>query len=79
LPGLARDCHCRFPRVWAVLRPRFPAAHSNVQVRCVCHSATPAWRLSYTGGRRYSQGDRAGGFAARSGARKALTASCPIV
>ena len=34
----------RFPRVWAVLRPRFPAAHSNAQVRCVCHSATPAWR-----------------------------------
>jgi len=34
----------RFPRVWAVLRPRFPAAHSMLQVRCVCHSATPAWR-----------------------------------
>src|SRR6516164_242724 len=34
----------RFPRVWAVLRPWFPAAHSNAQVRCVCHSATPAWR-----------------------------------
>jgi hypothetical protein len=57
-PGLARDCHCRFPRLWAVLRPRFPAAHSNVQVRCVCHSATPAWRHSYSDGRAGRQADR---------------------
>jgi hypothetical protein len=45
----------RFPRVWAVLRPRFPAAHSNrVQVRCVCHSATPAWRAKLYPRRRES-------------------------
>jgi hypothetical protein len=25
LPGLARDCHCRFPRIWAVLHRRFPS------------------------------------------------------
>ena len=24
LPGLARDCHFRFPRIWAVLHRRFP-------------------------------------------------------
>jgi hypothetical protein len=23
-PGLARDCHFRFPRIWAVLHRRFP-------------------------------------------------------
>src|ERR1700720_3788578 len=23
-PGLARDCHLRFPRIWAVLHRRFP-------------------------------------------------------
>src|SRR5208337_3602645 len=28
-PGLARDCHCRFPRVWAVLHRRFPGEHSS--------------------------------------------------
>ena len=38
--GLPRP---RFPRVWAVLRPRFPEAHSKLlQVRCVYRSATPA-------------------------------------
>ena len=25
----------RFPRIWAVLRPAFPRAHSSSQVRCV--------------------------------------------
>jgi len=24
VPGLARDCHFRFPRIWAVLHRRFP-------------------------------------------------------
>jgi hypothetical protein len=34
--GLARDCHLeRFPRLWAVLQPRFPGVHSIAQVRCV--------------------------------------------
>jgi hypothetical protein len=34
----------RFPRIWAVLHRRFPGEHSSFsQVRCVCHSATPAW------------------------------------
>jgi len=28
-PGLARDCHCRFPRIWAVLHRRFPGEHSS--------------------------------------------------
>ena len=27
--GLARDCQSRFPRVWAVLHPRFPPEHSG--------------------------------------------------
>lgn len=47
--GLARDCHSeRFPRIWAVLHRRFPSEHSSLaQVRCVCHSATPAWRSDY--------------------------------
>src|SRR5882724_4726812 len=27
-PGLARDCHCRFPRFWAFLPPRFPGEPS---------------------------------------------------
>ena len=49
-PGLARDCHHRFPRIWAVLHHRFPDEHSSfTQVRCVCHSATPAWILSTAG------------------------------
>src|SRR5215469_6703030 len=35
----------RFPRIWAVLHRQFPGEHSSFsQVRCVCHSATPAWR-----------------------------------
>ena len=43
-PGLARDCHYRFPRIWAVLHRRFPGEHSSfAQVLSVCHSATPAW------------------------------------
>ena len=47
-PGLARDCHFRFPRIWAVLHRRFPGEHSSFpQVRCVCHSATPAWPIIY--------------------------------
>jgi hypothetical protein len=75
-PGLARDCHCRFPRVWAVLHPRFPAAHSNIQVRCVCHSATPAWRPSYTGRRAGRQAERPG---AAPGRKKGLDPSFPIV
>src|ERR1041384_3774635 len=34
----------RFPRIWAVLHRQFLGEHSSVaQVRCVCHSATPAW------------------------------------
>lgn len=33
--GSGSPCH-RFPRIWAVLRPAFPRAHSNAQVRCVC-------------------------------------------
>jgi hypothetical protein len=37
--GLPRE---RFPRIWAVLLLRFPGGHSNVQVRCVYRSATPA-------------------------------------
>jgi hypothetical protein len=28
-PGLARDCHVRFPRIWAVLHRRFPGEHSS--------------------------------------------------
>ena len=28
-PGLARDCHYRFPRIWAVLHRRFPGEHSS--------------------------------------------------
>ncbi len=50
LPGLARDCHFRFPRIWAVLHRRFPKrALKFPQVRSVCRSATPAWLviLSY--------------------------------
>jgi len=36
-PGLARDCHFRFPRIWAVLHRRFPGrALKFPQVRCVC-------------------------------------------
>ena len=43
-PGLARDCHYRFPRIWAVLHPRFPDEHSSFlkSVASAC-SATPAW------------------------------------
>ncbi len=38
----------RFPRIWAVLHRWFPGEHSSFsQVRCVCHSATPAWRSDY--------------------------------
>src|SRR6266478_6149354 len=29
-PGLARDCHCRFPRIRAVLHRRFPGEHSSL-------------------------------------------------
>ncbi len=28
-PGLARDCHYRVPRIWAVLLRRFPGEHSS--------------------------------------------------
>ena len=27
--GLARDFHCRVPRIWAVLHRRFPGKHSS--------------------------------------------------
>ena len=27
--GLARDCHCRVPRIWAVLHRWFPGEHSS--------------------------------------------------
>ena len=27
--GLVRDCHCRVPRIWAVLHRRFPGKHSS--------------------------------------------------
>jgi hypothetical protein len=33
-PGLARDCHFRFPRIWAVLHRRFPGEHSSF-LKCV--------------------------------------------
>src|SRR5262245_27243228 len=42
--GLGSGSPCdRVPRIWAVLHRRFPDEHSSFpQVRCVCHSATPA-------------------------------------
>jgi hypothetical protein len=45
LSGLARDCHLTgFPDFEQFCVPGFPRAHSNdLQVRCVYHSATPAY------------------------------------
>src|SRR5207245_1214220 len=44
--GLGSGSPCeRVPRIWAVLHRPFPGEHSSFpQVRCVCHSATPAER-----------------------------------
>lgn len=44
LPGLARDCQRRFPRIWAVLRPGFPSgALKWLKSVAYTDSATPAW------------------------------------
>src|SRR5271169_2667750 len=45
LSGLARGCHLTgFPDFEQFCVPGFPRAHSNdLQVRCVYHSATPAY------------------------------------
>jgi hypothetical protein len=44
-PGLARDCHFTgFPEFGQFCIAGFPASTQVwTQVRCVCHSATPAW------------------------------------
>jgi hypothetical protein len=43
-PGLARDCHSRFPRIWAVLHRLFPSEHSSfLKSVASAGSATPAW------------------------------------
>ena len=48
LSGLARGCHLTgFPDFEQFCVPGFPRAHSNdLQVRCVYHSATPAYSKS---------------------------------
>ena len=49
LPGLARDCHFRFPRIWAVLHRRFPGEHSSfLKSVASAGSATPAWLVMYS-------------------------------
>jgi len=43
LPGLARDCHFRFPRLWAVLLRQFPDGHSSLPKSAVSADfTTPA-------------------------------------
>ena len=43
LSGLARDCHVTgFPEFGQFYFLGFPEEHSNLQVRCVYRSATPA-------------------------------------
>src|SRR5690349_1408965 len=45
LPGLARDCHAKevSPILSSFASPVSRRALKFSQVRCVCHSATPAW------------------------------------
>ena len=49
LPGLARDCHCYevSPTLSSSTPPVSQRALNFSQVRCVCHSATPAWWSDY--------------------------------
>src|SRR5439155_3665167 len=56
-PGLARDRHMTgFPEFGQFCSRRFPGEHSSFpQVRCVCHSATPAER------RRFKLAEHTGG------------------
>ena len=46
-PGLARDCHYRFPRIWAVLHRRFPGEHSSCCLKSVASAIPPRPHFRY--------------------------------
>jgi len=76
-PGLARDCRREVsPSLGSSASPVSRGALKSLQVRCVCHSATPAWRKSYTHAARSRQAT-----APRSGENRTrpLTGTFPIV
>ena len=59
-PGLARDCRREVsPSLGSSASAVSRGALKSLQVRCVCHSATPAWRESYTHVAGSRQGDGA--------------------
>ena len=71
LPGLARDCHFRFPRLRAVLHRRFPDGHSSL-LKSAASAISPRPRGQLSTAQSYKQATMI--YASRA---KRLTAARP--